>query len=37
MDLTDFKYSVGGGGRAVERREVIIYSWDTQDDPVGLF
>ena len=37
MDFTDIKYTVGGGGRAAERQEVIIYSWDKQADPVGLF
>ena len=26
-----------GGGRAVERRELIIYSWDRTAEPAGLF
>jgi DNA adenine methylase len=30
MDVTDIRYTVGGGGRSVERQEVIIYSWDKQ-------
>lgn len=37
MDVTGINYTVGGGGKAVERQEVIIYSWDKQADPVGLF
>ena len=37
MDTTGIQYSVGGGGRAVERTELIIYSWDKATDPVGLF
>lgn len=37
MDTTGIQYNVGGGGRSVERRELIIYSWDRNADPVGLF
>lgn len=37
MDSTGINYMVGGGGKAVERQELIIYSWDKQADPVGLF
>ncbi|MBV5350605.1 DNA adenine methylase, partial [bacterium] len=37
MDTTDIAYTVGGGGRAVDRKELIIYSWDKAADPVGLF
>ena len=37
MDTVPIKYTVGGGGKAVERNEVIIYSWDRSQDPVGLF
>lgn len=37
MDTVPIKYTVGGGGKAVDRNEVIIYSWDRSLDPVGLF
>lgn len=37
MDTVPIKYSVGGGDKAVDRMEVIIYSWDRTLDPVGLF
>ncbi|NML62279.1 DNA adenine methylase [Massilia sp. RP-1-19] len=37
MDTVPISYNVGGGGRAVDRSEVIIYSWDRSTDPVGLF
>jgi DNA adenine methylase len=37
IDTVPIKYTVGGGGRSVERKEVIIYSWDREVDPVGLF
>jgi DNA adenine methylase len=37
MDTTDIQYTVGGGGKGVDRQELIIYSWDRTADPVGLF
>ncbi|UOD30689.1 DNA adenine methylase [Massilia violaceinigra] len=37
MDTVPISYNVGGGGKAVDRTEVIIYSWDRSLDPVGLF
>ena len=37
MDTVPISYTVGGGGKAVDRSEVIIYSWDKAADPVGLF
>lgn len=37
MDITGIQYSVGGGGRAVDRRELIIYSWDRSSEPAGFF
>ena len=37
MNTTGIQYNVGGGGRAVERRELIIYSWDRAAEPAGLF
>jgi DNA adenine methylase len=37
MDTTDIQYTVGGGGKEADRKELIIYSWDKAADPVGLF
>lgn len=37
MDTTGIHYNVGGGGKAVERKELIIYSWDKIAEPAGLF
>ena len=37
IDTTGIHYNVGGGGRAVERKELIIYSWDRTAEPAGLF
>jgi DNA adenine methylase len=37
IDTVPIKYTVGGGSKAVDRMEVIIYSWDRAADPVGLF
>lgn len=37
MDTVPINYIVGGGGRGVERSEVIIYSWDRTAEPAGLF
>ncbi|WP_428719150.1 DNA adenine methylase [Undibacterium curvum] len=37
IDTVPIKYTVGGGGKSVDRNEVIIYSWDRSSDPVGLF
>ena len=37
MDTTGIRYNVGGGGKAVERKELIIYSWDREAEPAGLF
>lgn len=37
MEIVPISYNVGGGGKAVDRNEVIIYSWDRALDPVGLF
>jgi DNA adenine methylase len=37
MDTVPITYNVGGGGRWVERSEVIIYSWDKRSEPAGLF
>lgn len=37
IETADIQYCVGGGGKSVDRTEVIIYSWDKQSDPPGLF
>lgn len=37
MDAVPIQYTVGGGGKGVDRMELIIYSWDRARDPVGLF
>jgi DNA adenine methylase len=31
------EYMVGGGQNRVERGELIIYSWDRDSEPAGLF
>lgn len=36
-ERVDIQYTVGGSGNMVSRGELIIYSWDRADDPVGLF
>lgn len=36
IESTDIRYTVGGGS-GVERREVIIFSWDVGAEPAGLF
>lgn len=37
IDKVPIKYSVGGGEKTVDRQELIIYSWNRELDPVGLF
>jgi DNA adenine methylase len=37
IETVDIKYTVGGGGREAARKEVIIFSWDDESEPVGLF
>lgn len=37
MDEVPITYQVGGGGKGVARTELIIYSWDRQAEPAGLF
>lgn len=33
----EIDYTLAGGAKAVTRREVVIYSWDRQAEPTGLF
>jgi len=37
MEVVPITYQVGGGAKGVERNELIIYSWDREGEPVGLF
>lgn len=37
MDAVPIQYQVCGGGKAVARTELIIYSWDRESEPAGLF
>lgn len=37
MESLEIDYTVGGGGKPATRRELIIYSWDRQAEPAGLF
>ncbi len=37
METLKIDYTVGGGAKAVERGELIIYNWDRSAEPAGLF
>ena len=37
MESLSIDYTVGGGANRVERGELVIYSWDRQAEPAGLF
>lgn len=37
MESLDINYTVGGGARQAERKELVIWSWDQSADPAGLF
>lgn len=37
MEVVDIDYTVGGGRARAPRKELIIYSWDRDADPAGLF
>lgn len=37
METLTLDYTVGGGGKSVERGELVIYSWDREAEPAGLF
>lgn len=37
METIPISYTVGGGGKAVERNELLICSWDVVAEPAGLF
>lgn len=37
MERLEIDYTVGGGGRAAARHELVIWSWDQSAEPAGLF
>ena len=37
MEALTLDYTVGGGAKRVERGELVIYNWDRQAEPAGLF
>jgi DNA adenine methylase len=37
METAEINYTVGGGARQAPRTELIIYSWDREAEPAGLF
>lgn len=37
METLKIDYTVGGGANRAERQELIIYSWDRDAEPAGLF
>jgi len=37
IEQTGIRYTVGGGSNAAERTELLIFSWDVQAEPSGLF
>ena len=37
MEVAPIQHMVAGGGKAVDRQELIIYSWDRASEPAGLF
>jgi len=37
MESLDISYTVGGGARAADRKELVIWSWDQAVEPAGLF
>ena len=37
LEALTLDYTVGGGANRVERGELVIYNWDRQAEPAGLF
>lgn len=37
MESLEISYQVGGGHRQVDRRELVVWSWDQAAEPAGLF
>lgn len=36
-ETLDISYTIGGGHRPAERRELVVWSWDQAAEPAGLF
>jgi DNA adenine methylase len=37
MESLDISYTIGGGAKPVDRKELVIWSWDVASDPASLF
>ncbi len=37
MEEAPITYQVAGGGKGADRQELIVYSWDREAEPAGLF
>ena len=37
MEALKLDYTVGGGANRVERGELVIYNWNREEEPAGLF
>ena len=37
MESLTLDYTVGGGANRVERGELVIYNWNPEEEPAGLF
>ena len=37
MESLDISYTVGGGARAADRKELVIWSWDQAEERAQLF
>ena len=37
MESLDITYTVGGGAKGADRKELVIWSWDQAAEPAGLF
>lgn len=37
MESLDISYTVSGGGKPADRKELVIWSWDQAAEPAGLF
>ena len=36
-EVVDISYTIGGGDKPAERKELVIWSWDPASEPAGLF
>lgn len=37
LEVVDISYHVAGGAGSVDRRELVVWSWDPAEEPAGLF